>query len=500
MEKRTLLAILFSLVILTTWSLLAPKPHHIDSKEVAREIRPRTPITTPQEIALPAQNDPTGVIEIEDAEIHYGKQSGRIDRILFKDFNYYAFALSQGFNLAGVKFSEVRSENGVLIVSGEDSQKKITLRFTFRNSSVINRLDVEIQNLTLQTINLPLKLILAGYDFADKDFTTRFNQGIIALPESIVRPNLKNNFTSPLPIDFIAFRDRYFCAILRPHSGKFQPFIEKVSNRYALIGLQSSGAEVAARSTQAFRFDVYIGPQNIQQLRHLNERWQEVVNFGFFDGIAKFLFGVVRALHVVTRNWGLAIILFSIIIFLALFPLTLKQLRSMKDMQAVQPHIEKLKKMHKDNPQKLNKEIMELYKEHKINPLGGCLPLVLQIPIFFSLYQALMRSVELKGATFLWVKDLSEPDRAFILKQALPLLGKDINILPLLMLVVMFWQQKTSMKSSSGVNAEQQKIMSVLFPLLFGFIFYNMPSGLVLYWLFNSALMAISQLRMVKNA
>lgn len=170
----------------------------------------------------------------------------------------------------------------------------------------------------------------------------------------------------------------------------------------------------------------------------------------------------------------------------------------MKEMQKLQPYIEELRKQHKDNPQKLNKEIMELYREHKVNPLGGCLPLILQMPIFFALYQALMRSVALKGAKFLWIKDLSEPDKLFLLPFPQPF--DSLNILPILMMIGMFVQQKISAPATaSSSTAEQQKLMLLIMPLMFGFIFYSMPAGLVLYWFINSTLMLLYQLRISKR-
>ncbi|MBI4972952.1 MAG: membrane protein insertase YidC, partial [Candidatus Omnitrophica bacterium] len=152
-----------------------------------------------------------------------------------------------------------------------------------------------------------------------------------------------------------------------------------------------------------------------------------------------------------------------------------------------------------DNPQRLNKEIMQLYREHKVNPFGGCLPLILQIPIFFALYQVLMRSVSLKGANFLWIKDLSGPDRLFTLPFSLPVLGNEINLLPILMTIGMFIQQKISMAASGSASNEQQKMMLILFPLMFGFIFYHMPAGLVLYWFINSTLMLVYQFRVSRG-
>ena len=165
--------------------------------------------------------------------------------------------------------------------------------------------------------------------------------------------------------------------------------------------------------------------------------------------------------------------------------------------------MEQLKKQHKDNPQKLNKEIMELYKKYKINPLSGCLPILLQMPIFIALYQALMKCIELRNTSFFWIKDLSSPD-AVSLPFTLPLIGNSINILPLIMIGAMFVQQKMSSKTMGSAvtpeQKEQQKIMLIVMPVVFGFIFYSMPSGLVLYWVVNTLLTIGEQATMAKNA
>ena len=164
--------------------------------------------------------------------------------------------------------------------------------------------------------------------------------------------------------------------------------------------------------------------------------------------------------------------------------------------------MEKLKVQFKDNPQKLNKEVMELYKKYNINPLGGCLPLLLQMPIFIALYQALTKSIDLRGASFLWIKDLSAPD-AVAIPVTLPLIGDHINILPLAMVVLMIFQQKVSTKvMGSAVTEEQkqqQKMMLIMMPVMFGFIFYSMPSGMVLYWVVNTLLTIVEQSAILKK-
>ena len=210
--------------------------------------------------------------------------------------------------------------------------------------------------------------------------------------------------------------------------------------------------------------------------------------------IAKFLLSGLKFFYKYLHNWGLAVIVLSLAIWLALYPLTAKSLTSTKKMQSLQPKIEALRQQYKSDPQKLNKEIFGLYKINKINPLGGCLPLVLQMPIFFGLYQMLSRSQELKGAQFLWIKDLASTDKLYTFSFAS---GSkfDLNLLPILMMALMFFQQKISLKSTAGVSSEQQRMFATVFPIMFGVMFYNFPAGLVLYWAINSLLMFIQQLK-----
>jgi YidC/Oxa1 family membrane protein insertase len=183
-----------------------------------------------------------------------------------------------------------------------------------------------------------------------------------------------------------------------------------------------------------------------------------------------------------------------------LYPLSFKSLKSMRKLQELQPQIEHMRAQHKDNPQKLNKEIMDLYRRYKVNPMGGCLPMFLQMPIFIALYQTLMRAVELKGASFLWIKDLSLPDAAFSLPTKLPFIGSAINILPILMIGAMIIQQKMSQVKTSGAQTDQQKMMSTVMPVVFGFIFYSLPSGLVLYWLTNTLITSSLQFVALRKA
>jgi YidC/Oxa1 family membrane protein insertase len=161
----------------------------------------------------------------------------------------------------------------------------------------------------------------------------------------------------------------------------------------------------------------------------------------------------------------------------------------MKEMQALQPLVTELREKYKSNPQEMNKKMMALYKEHKVNPMGGCLPMAFQMPVFIALFQALRNAVELRGAHFLWIVDLSEPDRLFTLTTPINL---PLNLLPLLVIVAMLAQQKMTPIPGGGQNEVQQKMMQYM-PIIFGFLFYSMPSGLTVYFLISTVLGLVQQ-------
>lgn len=338
-------------------------------------------------------------------------------------------------------------------------------------------------------VDNPLKKDLEICSFEeDKGFYKRYQEFFYKENSSITRipySKIKNRqtFTN---LQFLGLRDRYYTlAILNPPPGEY--FLEKRKKKLILVYKPSLNAS-------SFKAQIFIGPQEMRVLQDYG--LTEIMYFGFFHGIARLILKALYFGFQIFKNWGVAIIFVSSLIYLLLFPLTIKSSKSMKKMQELQPQIEELRKKYKDNPQKLNKEILELYKQYKINPLGGCLPLFLQIPIFFALYQVLIRSVEIKGARFLWIKDLSLPDYLIKLPLSLPIVGDGIHLLPLLMVGLMFFQQKLTTPKTSA--SEQQKLMTFIFPLVFGFIFYRFPSGLVLYWVCNSLFTFIYQLRLAR--
>jgi YidC/Oxa1 family membrane protein insertase len=358
-------------------------------------------------------------------------------------------------------------------------------------------LEIEIQNLSQSVLTIDYPLAIGVLNFAGPNQAQgRFQDIVVSDSEKISHPNAQKDQVFQ-KIKFVGLRDRYFCMIVEPKEPDYSGYVKKLAAHESEIGIRFPDLKVQPGQNITSKFHIYLGPQDLASINKVDPDWTAVMYYGTFDFISNILLQILQFIFNLVHNWGVAIIILSVLIYLILFPLSAKQMNSMKKLQALQPKIEQLRKAHKDNPQKLNKETLELYKLNKVNPFGGCLPMLLQLPIFFALYQALIRSISLKGAGFLWIKDLSEPDKLFTFPTALPIIGNEFNILPILMAIGMFVQQKLSMASAAASDsaAEQQKMMLILMPVLFGFIFYHMASGLVLYWFVNSVLMLAYQLR-----
>lgn len=268
----------------------------------------------------------------------------------------------------------------------------------------------------------------------------------------------------------------------------------KVQENWSL-GLNVDSIILSPKKELTHQYMLYAGPTTEKNLAPLG--LAEAVNYGKLDVVCKLLIKVLTFFYDVTGNYGVAIIFLVIVINMITYPLTYKNVKSMRHMQSVQPHMAKLRETHKDDQKKLQAEMMKLYRENNVNPMGGCLPMLLQMPIFISLYVTLARTPMLKGSNFLWIKDLSLPDALFSFSKTLPVVGDSFNLLPILMMIAMVIQQKISMSARSGSGEkspqeEQQQKMMIMMPIVFGFIFYSLPSGLVLYWTVNTALMAVA--------
>jgi YidC/Oxa1 family membrane protein insertase len=300
-------------------------------------------------------------------------------------------------------------------------------------------------------------------------------------------------------VDWMAYENDYFISAVIPDPPAKGVFRGRrlpsgvVEGTYlaSTMSLNPSGQASAS-------YTLYLGPRDLGILKRFGKGLDRAVNFGWTDIIAKPLLQILRFFDRHINNYGVSIILLTVLVKILFWPLTHKSYKSMKEMQKLQPRLAKIREKYKDDKQQINKEMMALYKTYKVNPLSGCLPMIIQIPVFFALYRILGTAIELRHAPFmLWINDLSAPDRLFNFPFQIPFMAppSGIPVLTLLMGASMFIQQK--MTPTAGDPA-QAKIMMLL-PIIFTFMFINFPSGLVLYWLVNNILSIGQQYRIHKK-
>jgi YidC/Oxa1 family membrane protein insertase len=297
------------------------------------------------------------------------------------------------------------------------------------------------------------------------------------LVEEPAKAAAKGPITASGQFSFGGLADNYFALVFLTEGNatmQHVTFADNVPTPFTQTPEYFSG--VAVSDGEANRFEVFVGPKDLQQLRSINPKLEQVVDFGWLSVIAKPLFLLVNWVNSsFVHNFGWSIVLITIVINLALFPLRLGNMKSMRKMQALKPQIDAINAKYKNvslrDPKKAdqNQEVMDLYKKHGVNPMGGCLPMLIQLPFFFAFYKVFTVSEVMRGASWLWVSDLSQPETLAV------------HILPIIMVASQFFMQSMT-PQAAGVDPNQQKMMKFM-PLMFGFFFYNLPSGLVLYYL-----------------
>ncbi len=235
--------------------------------------------------------------------------------------------------------------------------------------------------------------------------------------------------------------------------------------------------------------DFYVGPKEIFRLQKMDRNQEKVMQFGWFGAISKVLLLGMKVIHEVIPNWGAAIILITIALKILFWPLTQISARSAKKMQKIQGPMKEMQERYKDDPKRRNEEMMKLYRKHKVNPLGGCLPMLIQIPIFIGFFYMLRTSSELRFAEFLWIADLSQPEKLFSWGINLPLMGQYFNLLPILMGVTMYYQMRMT---PTAASAQQQAIFKFM-PVMMVVMLYNFSSGLCLYWTVQNLMTILQQ-------
>jgi YidC/Oxa1 family membrane protein insertase len=273
-------------------------------------------------------------------------------------------------------------------------------------------------------------------------------------------------------IQWTGFADKYFMSAILSEKNSIAAVELKKNNAGFFESIVSSPQfTVNPGQSVSITHRLFVGPKDIDVLKEQGNSLEQSLDLGWFTVIAKPLMYTLKFFYRYVGNYGIAIIIITVILKALFFPLTHKSYKSMKGMQKIQPEMTKLREKYKDDKDSMNKAVMELYRDHKVNPMGGCLPMVVQIPVFFALYKSLMFSIELRHAPFfLWVTDLADKDPYYVT--------------PVIMGITMFVQQKMT---PSNMDPMQQKMMLAL-PVVFTFMFLSFPSGLVLYWLVNNVL------------
>lgn len=289
-------------------------------------------------------------------------------------------------------------------------------------------------------------------------------------------------------IDWAGFEGNYFLCGIVPLEGTVSTFTVQGTDELAKTSLSGELDTLQPGAEKQYKYHLFYGPKKLDMLKTIDFNLDRSVDFGWFDVIAKPTLWLLNLFYDYCRNYGIAIILVTILFKAAFWPISQKGLKSMKNMQKLQPKMMKIREKYKNDPTRMNQEVMNLYKTYKVNPLGGCLPMLLQIPVFFALYKVLLQSIELRHAPFmLWINDLSAPDRLWV-GFDIPYLG-GLPVLTLLMGASMWLQQKLS---PTTADPTQAKIMQFL-PIIFTFMFLNFASGLVLYWFVNNLLSILQQ-------
>ncbi|MEN8134872.1 MAG: membrane protein insertase YidC [Thermodesulfobacteriota bacterium] len=375
----------------------------------------------------------------------------------------------------------------------------VTRTTTFSNDNYLLDMVVDVANNSTSALQGSPYLSLSGQPFSADSKNTQFlfNGPATYINESleeIKAKDLQEDGPQTLTgdVSWTAYEDTYFMLAIAPekegaanHSVRLSSADgERVSNV-----LYGPADIITPGTSKQYRYTIYIGPKKMSDLKVAGHDFKQAINFGWFGFVARPVLALLNLMYKFIHNYGVAIILVTVLIKLLFWPITQKGMKSMKNMQKLQPKLTKLREKYGDDKERMAKEQMQLYQTHKINPLGGCLPMVIQIPVFFALYRVLMQAIELRHAPFMWwITDLSAPER-LSLGFELPFVG-GLPLLTLLMGGSMFLQQK--MTPTPAANPEMAKMM-MLMPVIFTFLFINFASGLVLYFFVNNMLQMAQQ-------
>lgn len=509
MDKKTLLAIVLSFAVLMGWNYLitpifVPEQSLVDNqtyssgsqgtdnvtKVSSAEIKelsadagnissgPDILTTESSKLLSITFNENTG--DIRSASIlkwNSGDGNGKITFNRNNGNNDYAKILLPKITKPYTKTVESIENGKKVIFTAEAGSLIISKIYELSDESYLVKTTVDITNKGNSSLNVPIDIKIGpklGEGFDETSYGV-FEGAIISNGDKTYRVAVDDTDEENLSTaKWAGYTSKYFL-FAAASNDIFKNAGIKAENGSPVASIYTD-AIVNPNSKHTVSFDYYIGPKLYQELKSLGLSLQKSMDYGWFYFIAIPMLYFMNYLYDLFHNYGIAIIILTIIVRIVMLPLTIKSTVSMRKVAQLNPEIMKLREMYKNNPQKLQQETMELYKREGANPLSGCFPLLIQIPIFFALYKALLLSLELKGAPFFgWLTDLSAHDPYYIT--------------PILMGLTMFIQQKMS----PGVTDPVQQKIFLFMPVLFTFLFLSFPSGLVLYWLVNNILGIIQQ-------
>ncbi|OGR44793.1 MAG: hypothetical protein A2X35_05715 [Elusimicrobia bacterium GWA2_61_42] len=494
MQKNLILAVVLSSLVYIGWysfmekKIQPPKTQQTQTAAQPQQDRPAgAPVAQAEPAALP-ENWKSGAVTIKagKAEYSFNPAAASLASAVYEGpvapvelipdpaRGFFSTTLPAAFSLKNKTSDSVE-------FSARAGELQFTKKFTFSPDNGLNTLQITASNVSGRTQTLGQWELRVGPGLNTVKSEMKENAGELKAQytfteEGRKHPTLKELKDEAAQHDWVwtGMNNRYFLAALV--GGNFQGTrpvrrLEKVGEEEKTPGLvvPVPAADLKPGEKRTWETRFYLGPKDYARLQKLGLGLDRSVDFGFFAPLAKLANSSLVYFHKVTGNYGLAIIILSVIIQLLLTPLSYKSFKAMAVMKKIQPEMQAIQKKYKEDPKRMNAEVMDLYKRHGTNPLGGCLPMLLQIPVFFALFTALRNSWDLHGAVFVfWIKDLSAKDPFYVM--------------PLVMGGIMFLQQHLSPQTTDPSQATMMKFM----PVIFTFMFLTFPSGLVLYWLINS--------------
>jgi YidC/Oxa1 family membrane protein insertase len=526
MDKNTVKAIVLAMLVMLLYPMLLKKFYPVAyqkqpakttvSQSAPVSIKAEIPTAAPQGTLLEKAVVPAvTLLENSFYKVEFSTLGGTIGalsflgeagRQAFTKTNFFAgdpretgifgvSVLHGDADLAETIFKMARKGDSVEFSYELPGEYQLTKTYMFRENKPVIDLVVRIKNLSGREKHFPITLNY-GMSYEDGYEKNYGYYDAVAYTDKLQTKDLsgvkKKGFSFPDQTVWAGFIKKYFALLIKPDAkiidGKAKVDKKDLWGQMTLEPLTVPAGGVGERS-----FLIYAGPQRYEMLKSFGAGFEEVFSRGFFGLFKTGILAVLKFLDQYTHNYGWALVILTLLIKLLFAPLTHLSYASMKKMQLLAPKMKAIQEHNKKDPAKSQKALMELYRRNKVNPMMGCLPMLIQIPVFIAMFKLLPEAIELHGAPFIgWIKDLSAPDHFMTLPFTVPLLGWNaLNILPITMAVSQVWYQKL-MPAQPGSSPEQQTIMNIM-PIFFGFICYNMPAGLTLYWTLQNVFSIIQQ-------